>query len=67
MGRTLRNSEAIKRFPMDVYLLTYPDLPWVPDKARSNGSDAIRMELTERYEAEIEALGIPYYIIEHTN
>ena len=59
--------EAIKRFPMDVYLLTYPDLPWVPDKARSNGSDAIRMELTERYEAEIEALGIPYYIIEHTN
>lgn len=59
--------EAIKRYPMDVYLLTYPDLPWVPDKARSNGSDAIRMELTERYEAEIEALGIPYYIIEHTN
>lgn len=59
--------EAIKRFPMDVYLLTYPDLPWVPDKARSNGSDAIRMALTERYEAEIEALGIPYYIIEHTN
>ncbi len=59
--------EAIKRFPMDVYLLTYPDLPWVPDKARSNGSDAIRMELTERYETEIEALGIPYYIIEHTN
>ncbi len=59
--------EAIKRYPMDVYLLTYPDLPWVPDKARSNGSDAIRMELTERYETEIEALGIPYYIIEHTN
>jgi nicotinamide riboside kinase len=57
--------EAIKRYPMDVYLLTYPDLPWVPDKARSNGSDAIRKELFDRYEAEIQALNIPYYIIRH--
>jgi NadR type nicotinamide-nucleotide adenylyltransferase len=58
--------EAIKRYPMDTYLLTYPDLRWVPDPARSNGSDAIRMELFERYQAEIEALKIPYYIIKHT-
>lgn len=58
-------NEAIRRFPMDVYLLTRPDLPWVPDPARSNGSDAIRRELFERYEAEIQALNIPYYIIEH--
>ena len=58
-------NEAIKAYPMDVYLLTYPDLPWVPDAARSNGSDAIRMELFERYQAEIEALNIPYYIIKH--
>ena len=57
--------EAIKRYPMDVYLLTYPDLPWVPDAARSNGSDAIRIELFNRYEAEIQALNIPYYIIKH--
>ena len=57
--------EAIKRYPMDVYLLTYPDLPWIPDKARSNGSDAIRKELFDRYEAEIQALNIPYYIIKH--
>ena len=57
--------EAIKRYPMDMYLLTYPDLPWIPDSARSNGSDAIRMELFERYEAEIQALHIPYYIITH--
>ena len=41
--------EAIKRYPMDVYVLLYPDIPWVPDKARSNGSDAIRLELFERY------------------
>ena len=59
-------NEAIKRYPMDTYLLTYPDLPWEPDPARSNGSDAIRMELFERYEAEIETLHIPYYIIKHT-
>lgn len=58
-------NENIHRYPMDVYLLTYPDLPWVPDPARSNGSDAIRMELFERYESEIEALDIPYYIIKH--
>ena len=57
--------EAIIRYPMDIYLLTYPDLPWVPDPARSNGSDAIRMELFKRYEAEIQALNIPYYIIQH--
>ena len=58
-------NEAIKRFPMDVYLLTYPDLPWKPDPARYNGSDEMRMELYERYKAEIETLNIPYYIITH--
>ena len=57
--------EAILRYPMDVYLLTYPDLPWIPDPARSNGSDAIRLELFHRYESEIQALDIPYYIIKH--
>ena len=60
-------NENIHRYPMDVYLLTYPDLPWVPDPARSNGSDAIRMELFQRYEAEIQALDIPYYIIRHVD
>ena len=58
-------NEAIRRYPMDVYLLTYPDLPWIPDPARSNGSDAIRLELFHRYESEIQALDIPYYIIRH--
>lgn len=55
----------IHRFPMDVYLLTYPDIAWIPDPARSNGSDAIRKELFDRYEAEIQSLDIPYYIIRH--
>ncbi len=57
--------EAIRQHPMDVYLLTYPDLPWIPDPARSNGSDEIRQELFHRYESEIQALDIPYYIIKH--
>lgn len=57
--------EAIRQYPMDVYLLTYPDLPWIPDPARSNGSDEIRQELFHRYESEIQALDIPYYIIKH--
>lgn len=58
-------NENIHRFPMDVYLLTYPDIAWIPDPARSNGSDAIRKELFDRYEAEIQSLNIPYYIIRH--
>ena len=58
-------NEAIKQYPMDVYLLCRPDIKWIADKARSNGSDEIRQELFERYEREIEALSIPYYIIEH--
>lgn len=59
-------NENIHRYPMDVYLLTYPDLPWIPDPARYNGSDDIRRELFNRYESEIQALDIPYYIIKHS-
>jgi len=57
--------EAIQQYPMDVYLLCRPDIAWEADKARSNSSDEIRQELFERYEQEIEELGIPYYIVEH--
>jgi NadR type nicotinamide-nucleotide adenylyltransferase len=57
--------DAIRRYPMDVYLLTAPDIPWQPDPARYNGSQAMRQELFDRYEAEIQALDIPYYIITH--
>ena len=57
--------EGIKQYPMDVYVILYPDLPWVPDPARSNGSDEIRMELFERYKQEVEALGIEHYLVKH--
>ena len=59
-------NQAILTYPMDVYLLTYPDLPWHQDGARYNGSNTIRQQLFARYEAEIQALDIPYYIIKHT-
>ena len=58
-------SEAIKTYPMDLYLLTYPDIPWVPDPARYNGSQAMREELFDRYEEEVKASGVPYYVIRH--
>lgn len=57
--------EAIKQYPMDLYVILYPDIPWVPDKARSNGSDAIRLELFERYKKEVEELGIEYWMVKH--
>lgn len=57
--------ETIRRYPMDIYLLCLPDIAWQPDPARTNGSDAIRMELLQRYEQEIRELGIPYYFIRH--
>ena len=58
-------SEAIKAYPMDLYLLTYPDIPWVPDPARYNGSQAMREELFDRYEEEVKATGVPYDVIRH--
>lgn len=55
--------EALHRYPMDVYLLCYPDIAWEPDPVRENPD--IRPELFSRYEQEIQALNIPYYIIRH--
>lgn len=56
--------QAIADFPMDVYLLCYPDLPWEPDPVRENPT--IREYLFDWYEREIQALNIPYYIIRHS-
>jgi len=55
--------KALHQYPMDVYLLCYPDIAWEPDPVRENPD--IRPELFLRYEQEIEALHIPYYIIRH--
>mgnify|MGYP003325579919 CR=1 FL=1 len=55
--------EAIRRYPMDAYLLCYPDLNWQPDSVRENPH--IREYLFDWYQREIEATGIPYYIVRH--
>lgn len=56
-------SEALLHYPMDVYLLCYPDIQWQPDPVRENPT--IREYLFDWYEREIQALNIPYYIIRH--
>ncbi|MGN0235910.1 MAG: AAA family ATPase [Paludibacteraceae bacterium] len=58
---------AMQQYKMDAYLLTYPDIPWIPDPTRENGSDEMRLQLFRRYEQEIQALDVPYYIIRHTD
>jgi NadR type nicotinamide-nucleotide adenylyltransferase len=55
--------EALLRYPMDVYLLCYPDMPWIPDPVRENPN--IREYLFDWYEREVQNLDIPYYIIKH--
>ena len=55
--------ETLREYPMDVYLLCYPDMVWEPDPVRENPN--IREYLFEWYEREIQALNIPYYIIRH--
>ena len=56
--------KALHDYPMDVYLLCYPDMEWEPDPVRENPD--IREYLFDWYEREIQALDIPYYIIRHT-
>ena len=55
--------EALHQYPMDVYLLCYPDLAWEPDPVRENPN--IREYLFEWYEREVQALDVPYYIVRH--
>lgn len=55
--------EALRAYPMDVYLLCYPDIAWEPDPVRENPH--LRQYLYDWYEREIQALDIPYYIVRH--
>lgn len=57
--------QALRHYPMDVYLLCAPDVPWKADPTRENPD--IREQLFDWYEREIQALDIPYYIITHTD
>jgi nicotinamide riboside kinase len=51
--------EALRKYPMDMYLLCYPDLQWQPDPVRENPN--IREYLFDWYEREVQTLDIPYY------
>lgn len=48
----------------DLYLLCFPDLPWVPDPVREHGDD--RDYFFEWYKREIEQTGKPFVIVKET-
>ena len=50
----------------DYYLLLEPDIAWVDDPARSNGSDEARKHLFELYRHEILLSGRPYGLVSGT-
>lgn len=54
-------NEALRRCRIDLYLLCYPDLPWIADGVRENGD--IRLELFEQYKSQLEFYGFRYEII----
>ena len=45
---------------IDLYLLCKPDLPWIFDPVRENGSDSQRKILYEKYKSEIIAMKTPF-------
>lgn len=47
----------------DYYLLLEPDIAWVDDPARSNGSDEARSHLFDLYRREIQQTGRPYGVV----
>ncbi len=55
-------NEALNNLKVDLHLLCYPDIPWIPDGVRENG-DEKRMELFEKYRTEIELYHFDYIII----
>ncbi len=56
-------NERISNKYFDLYLLCYPDLPWVFDPVREHGGSE-RLFFFDWYKREIEKIGIPYVIID---
>lgn len=54
-------SRNITEHPYDLYLLTYPDLPWKPDPLRENPNR--REFFFNWYENEIQKINAQYFII----
>lgn len=54
-------SELLERQYFDLYLLCFPDLPWVYDPLRENEND--RERLFDRYVNELQSMNCPFAII----
>ena len=54
--------EAINTIEIDLYLLCYPDLKWVPDNVRENGGEK-RLDLFNKYKKELDNYKFNYFII----
>ena len=55
-------NNAIQSINIDLHLLCYPDIKWVPDDVRENGGSK-RLYLFNLYKAELESYGFKYLII----
>ena len=59
-GRTPEWLEVkIREWPIDLFLLCRPDLPWEPDAVRENGGEN-RLKLFEQYRNELNQYGFNY-------
>lgn len=54
-------TQHLENYPIDFYLLCYPDIPWEDDPVREHGDD--REMFFEWYKKEIELLNRPYVIV----
>jgi len=57
--------EAIRKAPVDLFLLCANDIPWVPDPLRENGGEK-RAILFERYKSDIVKYGFEYQVVNGT-
>jgi nicotinamide riboside kinase len=54
--------DVIQKQPYNMYLLTSPDLPWVPDPLRENPGNG--EYLFERYKQELERINAIYVVVD---
>jgi len=54
---------AMRDYPVQLYLLCKPDIPWEPDPLRENGGEQ-REKLYRIYKDELESMQLPYVEIE---
>lgn len=64
-GQTPNGWHLPKHYTQAQFLLTAPDIAWVDDPVRENGSDEKRWYLFERYEDWLRKIGAKYEIVRH--